>query len=176
MVNGVLRESVLDHIYSNNPTFLSNLKAIRPIFGDHIIITFDYSITQGIPDVIWKHDWRFYSKNKLCNMLANSDWSIDVLDVQQYWNLFEQRLLNIIDVIVPYTKFCHGEIAPNRMGTRMKTLQNARKNHLKKFKIRPTDILKQKIKQIDSQIKNHFYKEKCKKIRWGILPGNSKSL
>ena len=176
MVNGVLRESVLDHVYSKNPTSLSNLKAIRPVFGDHMLITFDYAITQDSPNEIWKRDWRLYSKTKLCDVLRTFDWSIDVLDVQQFWNLFEQKLLNVIDTIVPYTKFCHGEIASNRIGTKMKTLQNARKNHLKKFKIRPTDILKQKIKQIDFQIKKHFYQEKCKKIRRGILPGNSKSL
>jgi hypothetical protein len=35
-------------------------------------------------------------------MLSNIDFSIDIQNVQNYWNLFEQRLLTVIDVIVPY--------------------------------------------------------------------------
>ena len=109
-------------------------------------------------------------------MLSKIDFSIDVQNVQNFWNLFEQKLLTVIDVIVPYTKFCNGEIAQRNVGNKMKKLQNARKNLLKKFKKNPSDVIKLKIKQFDSHIKNHFYHEKCKKIRRGILPGNSKSL
>jgi hypothetical protein len=67
-------------------------------------------------------------------MLSKIDFSIDVQNVQNYWNLFEQKLLTVIDVIVPYTKFCNGEIAQRNVGNKMKTFQNARKNLLKKFK------------------------------------------
>jgi endonuclease/exonuclease/phosphatase family metal-dependent hydrolase len=34
-VNGVLKESILDHSYSNTPIFLNNKSSICPIFGDH---------------------------------------------------------------------------------------------------------------------------------------------
>ena len=75
-------------------------------------------------------------------MLCDIDLSIDVPVVQDFWNLFEQRLLTVIDVIAPYTKFCDGEIAQGNINNKMKTLQNSRKNLIKKFKIKPTDVLK----------------------------------
>jgi galactokinase len=86
--------------------------------------------------------------------MSNVAWSIGVPDVQQYWNLFEDGLLAVIDVNILYTKFCDSEIAQNNISTKTKTLQNARKNLLKKNKSKPVDVLKQKIKQIDLQIQN----------------------
>jgi hypothetical protein len=74
MVNGTLRGSVLDHVCSNNPTLLSNLKSTHPIFGDHLLISFDYLITQKNPNIVLKRDWSFYNKNKLCDLLSNIDF------------------------------------------------------------------------------------------------------
>ena len=41
-------------------------------------------------------DWRRYSKDLLNLELAKIDWNIGVDDVQQYWNIFEDRLIKII--------------------------------------------------------------------------------
>ena len=34
-------------------------------------------------------DWRNYSKDLLNVKLASVDWNVDIDDVQQYWNEFE---------------------------------------------------------------------------------------
>ena len=43
MVNTVLRESTLDHVYTNNPLKISNIEHLDPIFGDHCMITLKIS-------------------------------------------------------------------------------------------------------------------------------------
>ena len=136
----------------------------------------DIVVTPTIERFVWRRDWRFYNVNRLSAMLSRVDWNINVPDVQQFWNLFETKLLSVIDVIAPYTKFCNNQVFPAVVNPKIKTLLNARKNLLKKFKANPSVTLKTKIKSFDTNIKCHFFQEKRKKVRRGILPGNSKSL
>ena len=176
MVNGSHKESTLDHIYSNNPTFFSNICSVCPIFGDHLLIIIEFLSTHRSDNTILKRDWRCYNPLLLSSMLSCVDWSFDVCNVQQFWNLFENELINIIDKIAPLTTFRNNVVVQSNVSSKIKTLLNSRKYLLKKFKHRPTVDLKVKIKNLDSSIKNHFYHDKRKRVRRGILPGNSKSL
>ena len=38
LVNGVWRESILDHIYTNDVTCMENLYSLDIVFGDHKLI------------------------------------------------------------------------------------------------------------------------------------------
>ena len=176
IIGGCLKQSILDHIYTRNPTLFSNTRSITPTFGDHLLVLIDIVVTPTIERFVWRRDWRFYNVNRLSAMLSRVDWNINVPDVQQFWNLFETKLLSVIDVIAPYTKFCNNEVFPAQVNKKIKTLLNASKNLFKKFKVNPSVILKTKIKSFDTNIKFHFFQEKRKKVRRGILPGNSKSL
>ena len=42
-----------------------------------------------------KNDWLEYYQELLNEKLATADWNIDVNDVQEYWNLFENLLISI---------------------------------------------------------------------------------
>ena len=53
---------------------------------------------------------------------------------------------------------------------------NVRKRCLKHFKSKPSPALKFKIKALDKAIRLYFKSEKCKHVRKGIIPGNSKTL
>jgi hypothetical protein len=37
VVNGVTRESILDHVYSSDPTSIANISSACPVFGDHLL-------------------------------------------------------------------------------------------------------------------------------------------
>jgi hypothetical protein len=167
MIGGCLKQSVLDHIYTSNPTLFSNTRSIAPTFGDHLIVLIDLVVTPTIERFVWRRDWRFYNASRLSAMLSEVDWSINVPDVQQFWNLFEIRLLSVIDVIAPYTKFCNYKVSPAKVNTKIKTLLNTRKNLLKKIKVKPFVILKAKMRSLDSNIKFHFFQEKRKKSMEG---------
>ena len=55
--------------------------------------------------IIISRDWRSYSKDILNAKLSSTEWNIDIDDVQNYWNAFENRLINIVDEIVPLAAF-----------------------------------------------------------------------
>jgi hypothetical protein len=38
------------------------------------------------------------------------DWDLKFNDVQDFWNFFECKLLDIIDIIVPLTEFLNNEV------------------------------------------------------------------
>ena len=175
-VNGTLKESILDHIYSNCPTLVNDVRSLAPIFGDHLLIFFNYSIAHDDMGTVWRRDWRFYSASSLCSELSVVNWDIDACNVQEYWNIFENALIKVVDKVAPYTKFKNNVVLNSSTPHKIKTMLNARKNLLKKLKTRPSDNLKQKIKDLDINVKKHFFQEKRKKVRRGILPGNSKSL
>ena len=48
-------------------------------------------------------DWRKYSKDAHSSSLSNIKWRLGVEGVQQYWNLFENQLINDVDKLAPLT-------------------------------------------------------------------------
>ena len=51
-----------------------------------------------------------------------------------------------------------------------------RKRLLKRKKNKPTNVLSERIKMLDSKIKIYYHGLRRKKVRKDILPGNTKSL
>ena len=58
------------------------------------------------PKLKKKCDWRRYSGGLLNTKLNEVDWDIDIDEVQEYWNVFESKLIKIVDAIVPLAEFC----------------------------------------------------------------------
>ena len=69
------------------------------------------------------------------------DWNIDIEDVQDFWNVFENKLIKIVDEIVPMTQF-DGNIIKERIPKLIKNKINRRNRLLKTFKRNPTLLLK----------------------------------
>ena len=105
VVNGAHRESIIDHIYTSCPTSCNNICSTTPYFGDHKMILLNFDATKQTPVTSVKRNWSSYTREKLCEHLALSDWSIEDDSVQSYWNLFENRLINIVDIVAPLTEF-----------------------------------------------------------------------
>ena len=105
MVGTERRSSILDHIYIKEPTLVSNLKYVNPFFGDHVLVEFIIDAKKCEAVLKKCRDWRNYSKDLLNTKLAGVDWNINISDVQQYWNMFENLLINVVDEIVPMAVF-----------------------------------------------------------------------
>ena len=106
MVGPKLRSSILDHIYVKDPVIIRNLKSTRPYFGDHLVVEFCVKGSKNKPKTEKKCDWRRYSGGLLNTKLNEVDWDIDIDEVQEYWNVFESKLIKIVDAIVPLAEFC----------------------------------------------------------------------
>ena len=98
LVGVTLRSSTLDDIYIKDPTLLKNVSSLKPLFGDHSMIMFNVSGIKTKPKPIRMRDWRRYSKDLLNLELSKIDWNISVDDVQQFWNIFESKLIKICTI------------------------------------------------------------------------------
>ena len=175
-VNGTHRESILDHIYTANPTSFSNLYSKTPIFGDHVMLMFSYGCKNYKNLTTFKRSWIKYSKESLCNLLQQEDWSVDDDTVQGTWNMFENKLINIVDTIVPLTEFSSVSDCVRSVPVKIKTKINQRKRLLKNYKLTKNIESKNCIKTLDKEIRFYFNTAKCKNVRRGITPGNTQSL
>ena len=81
-----------------------------PIFGDHLLVYFDTNSNKKESKKYVRRDWRNYYKEKLSSNLSVIDWRMGVQGIQQYWNVFEDLLITVIDKLAPLTEFA-GELA-----------------------------------------------------------------
>ena len=83
-INGVVKESILDHIHLVDPFVVNDLSKSWTSFTDHYLISFTISQQKCNIKSTWSRDWRNYSKEAL-NTKSDS--------VQAYWNKLENQLL-----------------------------------------------------------------------------------
>ena len=121
------------------------------------------------------NSFQSYSPEILCQQLATVDWDNEATDVQEAWDDFETKIIEVVDCVAPMSEFKNNSISvsTNRVILRKR---NLRKRLLRQFKQSPTLELKTRLKQVNAEIKSHFHSEKRSKVRRNIIPGNSKSL
>jgi hypothetical protein len=176
LVENTLKSSILDHLYSTDCTQISNINSIKPTFGDHMLVSFEIKLSKNPPINCIKRDWRKYSKENLSSALSMLDWNINIENVQEYWNVFENMLIDVVDEIVPLTDFVNNVAKNTKPPKEVNNMLNVRKRYLKQFRSNPSQALKLKIGTLDKSIRLFFRSEKCKFVRKGIIPGNSKTL
>ena len=177
IVNNTIRESILDHIYVNDCSVPCVLDYIEPLIGDHKIVTMQILGKKEAPKTIMKRNWRTYSKENLITLLNEIQFNIESNSVQASWNLFENLLLPIIDKIAPLTPFENNATSSSLKEPRIiKNKMNLRKRLLRKLKLEKTNVLRDRIKNLNVEIRCHFHAKKSKNVRRNIRPGNTKSL
>ena len=176
LIENTLKSSILDHIYSTDCTNISSINSIKPTFGDHLLVSFAINFTKNPPITCTKRDWRKYSKENLLSALSVLDWNIQIENVQDFWNVFENMLINVVDAIVPLTDFVNNIAKNTKPPKEVTNMLNVRKRYLKQFRSNPSTALKLKIGILDKSIRLFFKSEKRKHVRKGIIPGNSKTL
>ncbi len=164
-INVVLRESLLDHVYSWNHTLVNNLSCLKPIVGDHVLVHFDYTV--GIPAVntTIKKNLPLYNKEQLITNLCSIDWTIKSDDVQGCWNKIENKLIIVIDGKAPLEKFKNNSsIKTIKTPHDIKNLINRKRNLQANIKKSFNKSSKDKIKIIDLQIKRFYYARKSNEV------------
>ncbi len=90
---------------------------------------------------IIKRNWTQYSKNEL----GIVDWDIGSSDVQQFWNVFENLLVNIVDKVAPLSTFINYKIIQKDITKSIKTLSTKDIAYLKTLKETPQANWSQKL-------------------------------
>ena len=177
VINDSYKESLLDHFYVRDPTQITEIKNIKPLIGDHDLVILNLPNESITPDIIIKRCWKTYTKEKLIAELAEISFTPEPNDAQSYWNMFETKLLPIIEKLVPKVPFLNNvtakSIKPNRF---IKNKLNLRKRLIKNLKSNTSNNLRDRIKNLNIEIRHHFTQIKINSIRRHIIPGNSKSL
>ena len=174
-VNGVIRESILDHIYCSEPTSITDINSVCPLFGDHLMLIITINLGKPKPKLIWRRNWRHYSKDNLCHSLAGINWHSESSSVQDFWNNFENKLAGVIDNLIPVSKENKSftSIVPPPM---VKNKINLRKRLLKRNRLNKNPETKQRINELNIEIRKFFNENKSKQVRRTIKPGDSQSL
>ena len=107
--------------------------------------------------------------------MSTVDWSSNASSVQESWNDLEYKIINIVDELIPNVDF-HGDHLAHKPCPTVKRKLNLRNRLLKSLKKRPTLDLKNRVKNLNVEIRNHFRFLKRNDVRRKIIPGNSKSL
>ena len=177
VVNNVIKTSTLDHIYVKDPTLIKNLYHVEPLTGDHYVVIFEILNNPEPTKISIKRSWQSYSKQSLLTELAGVDFNILTDDVQSTWNNFESVLLPVIDKIAPLVQFSNNlTVKSLKPSSVIKTKLNLRKRLLKPLKNNPSNVLRDKIKNLNFEIRQHFKSLKTRAVRRKIVPGNCKSL
>ena len=178
VVNNVLKESILDHIYVKNPFIIENISAIIPLIGDHRLIRFEIKSRPDPPQTFLRRNWKNYSKDKLIQALAAVDFSVETDSVQASWNLFENSVIEIVDNLAPLelTEANSTSKVAKNVNLNVKRKLSLRKRLIKNLKTNPSNNLRDRINNLNYEIRTHFKNSKRNEIRNKIIPGNSKSL
>ena len=175
LVGLALRSSLLDHIYVKNVDIIRDIIHDKPCFGDHELIVAHCRIVRPEKKMLQRRDWRSYTKVRLCENLGLVDWSNNATTVQDAWNDLETKLIAVVDALAPISVF-NGDRVANKPCPIIKRKLNLRNRLLKLLKRRPTLELRNRIRNLNFEIRNHFYSKKRDDVRRQIIPGNSKSL
>ena len=177
LINNSLKSSILDHIYTRDITLVNNIQSVKPLIGDHLLLTFNINETPAKPMITVRRNWQFYNKAKLLQELEKEDFNCNANSVQEFWNNFENKLVTIADRLVPLETFTNNATVKSQIPPPfIKNKINVRKRLLKSLKITKSPEIRNRIKNLNHEIKNYFICAKRKNVRRGILPGNSKSL
>ena len=99
--------SLLDHIFTNNPSKINQSGVIRTGFSDHYLT---YCTRKNIKFPLGKHktikfrSMKNYSQLDFLNKLRNMNWLVvmNSQDVNEAWSIFKTIFTGVLDDIAPF--------------------------------------------------------------------------
>ena len=174
VINGEVKQSLLDHVYESCPGLICQLKLSEPHFGDHKLITFLFKHKQYTTqnDPIIRRNWSNYSKESLMEKISNEDWNSDRNEVQSYFNWMESKLVNIIDILAP-VQVTAKRTTKHISNEKITRLINKKRKHLNNWKCHGRTSDRINANKLNKQIRQSMFDEQKQQIRRKIKPGNS---
>jgi len=176
LYEGSYRCSLLDHCYLSDLHTLKNVKLLEAEISDHTPIMIELNVNQTTEKkTLLKRNWKAYSKEVLICELQKVDWNIDCILVQDINNELEQKLLTVIDKLVPIQEISEKE---NRIfeADEIRLLRKKRKNVFRNAKRRQSARLLTRCRDLDKKIRIMSFRKQRNKIRENISSGNQRSL
>ena len=82
------------------------------------------------------------------------------------------HLIRVADLLAPLTAYTRNKTNDSfKTPAVIKRKMNQRKKLIAKLKLNPDESMKQRLKNMNVEIRNHFYERKKHNIRRNIIPG-----
>ena len=175
-IAGIIKESMIDHVYIKDTTVIKSLTHLTPAIGDHRLITLTLLESREPPTKSLKRNWKYYSKDLLLNKLSICTFDYNITNVQQFWNHLENKIICVVDSVAPLTEFTNNLITATCPQNLVKPLINKKRRLLKDYKLTKNLVKLEEIKILNNKIVNLCKINKRNSIRRCIIPGNNKSL
>ena len=167
-INGIKKESLLDHVYANDTSFVSCVYFKVPTFGDHVLVIVELNaVLIAAEKSSCKRNWTGYSKEILISSL-NLDTVQYYNNVQVQWNSLENSLINAADFVAPLMYPPPSKQRKNHplsTPVLIKNKMNKRKRLLQLDKARNCVHHRAEIKVLNSEINEFFAKKRVDKVR-----------
>ena len=176
VVSGELRTSLLDHVYENAAGLVKSITEISTSTSDHtpLLINLAMKIEHRNETRIVR-DWSKYSKKRLIELLSEKNWDIDCLEVQDFNNELEHKLMSVLESLIPFEekKVRNANYSEPQWLSEMK---RKRKNLFKNATRRKSANLFTRCNKMDRKIKKEELRNDRKRVRTKILHGGQKGL
>ena len=176
VIRGELKTSLLDHVYESECGLVENIEEVSSSMSDHTPLLMTLALrTNGFSETIVVRNWSSYTPEKLQEMLREECWDIDCHGVQDFSNELEQKLMLILESLIPFEekKIRNNNYTEPQWLSEMK---RKRKNLFKNARRRKSANLFLRCKQMDRKIRSEEQKISNKRIRNTILKGGQKGL
>jgi hypothetical protein len=152
-----IQESLLDHVYTSDFRTVEKCGSLHLSNSDHMAVYITYQNSDNKSEerkTIYKRDLRMYSKSSMSMLCEAEDWSsvYSTEDVQEGYNIIENKLTNIINTLAPFRKVVISEKHPVSNHA-LRSLENRRTTLYKKMKSSRTAKSIQDYKLIKKKIK-----------------------
>ena len=125
----------------------------------------DLNLIKPASKFYYNRDWSKYEPALLNEILCNTNLTFENDTVQEYWNTFENTLIKIVDEIAPLKQFCNDSSFNSKLPCPIKNKINRRKRLLRKNSISNSISRSAEIKNLNKEIKAHFFKNKIHLIK-----------
>jgi len=176
VVNGVLKTSLLDHVYENVHGLVENIDEISTSTSDHTPLLIDVAlkICHKVETKVVRN-WSAYSKERLLDLLSKKSWDINCHDVQDFNNELEQNIMSVLEILIPFEEI---KVQKKNYSETLwlSDMKRKRKNLFKNARRRGSTRLFERCKKMDQKIRKEEQKSNKKKIRNKILQGGQRGL
>ena len=176
IISGEMRTSLLDHVYENVTGLINNVSEISTSTSDHspLLINLAMRVFHKTATRIVRN-WSTYNKEDLIKQLSETNWEIDCLEVQDFNNILEQKLMVILEKLIPFEE---KRVGDNNFSEPkwLADMKRKRKNLFKNATRRNNTHLFMRCREMDKKIKREETNNGKKRIQNKIMNGRQNGL
>ena len=175
-VNGQIRSSIIDHVYTNEQGKIKSVTSISVPISDHTPVKVEYEFkNRSLRETMMVRNWKGYSKEKWLCELEKIDWTIIPNNVQDISNHLEIKIMKTLQTVAPIEK----QLMKNNsyiMPPKLIKVRRKRKNLFKNAQRRNSARDLKRCREMDKEIRRMDHLNRRNKIRQKLKKGDSATL